>query len=376
MIAVLLNAGYILLLLWYRHHWRTADELPEIKYPSDALPDITVVVPFRNEAPRLPALIAALHQVQYPQHKVSWIFVDDHSRDGGVELLLQWSAGQHNIRLLSLQEGEGVGKKAALRKGIECASTDWVVTTDADCIPAPGWLYALLNTARNREADMVCGTVKVDERQGGALVNFQCMETAVLQTCGAGSLQAGHPLLNTGASLAFRKEIWTRIGGYSSHRQISSGDDTFLMMAFHRLPEVYVAPCVSAEGMVLTHPASGWLALLRQRLRWNGKLRYYRPGYIHLIGLLVFGAATSWLYLLGLSAFGDGSLFDALLVLALRTYGEYAILQQWEDTSGQKFSLPAICLMSVTYPVFTLLSVVFRPFIRSEWKGRLVNKTA
>lgn len=375
MIAVLLNAGYIVLLLWYRHHWRLADELPQIHYQTDELPDVTVVVPFRNEAPNLPTLLNALQQIQYPQHKVSWMFVDDHSRDEGAELLRQWSTEHSNVRLLSLEEGEGVGKKAALGKGIQLASTDWVVTADADCIPGPGWLYALLNTARNREADMVCGTVKVDAQQGGALVNFQAMETAVLQTSGAGSLQAGYPLLNTGASLAFRKNIWNQIGGYSSHRKISSGDDTFLMMAFHRQPGIKVVPCVAAEGMVSTHPATGWLALLRQRLRWNSKLRHYRLGYIHLIGLLVFGAAVSWLYLLARSAFADGSLFDALLVLALRTYGEYAILQQWEDTSAQKFSLPAIWLMSVTYPIFTLLSMVFRPFIRSEWKGRLVNKT-
>ncbi|MBL7924528.1 MAG: glycosyltransferase [Bacteroidia bacterium] len=373
MLAILFNTLYVVLLLWYRHQWRLNLHVPEILYPGEELPRVSVIVPVRNESGNLPDFLSRLASQEYPAGRIEWIFVDDHSEDDTVQLLSAYSAVP--VKLIRLEPADGEGKKAALEKGIRAAAGEWILTTDADCILPFNWVHTLMNAARNSAADMICGTVKVTSG-GGFLHDFQAMETAVLQLSGAASLQAGHPLLNTGASLAFRKASWEQVEGYSKHRHLASGDDTFLMLAFHQQQKGSVKPCTQPAAMAETRPHQDWTSVVRQRLRWNGKVKHYPLGYIHAVGLLVLSAAISFLVLLFLSFFGDGSLFDLILVFVLRFYAEYAILQEWEDRSRQKFSLFSIFCMSWLYPLFTVFSMVFRPFIRPGWKGRPVNKSA
>ena len=49
--------------------------------PKNPVP-VTVIIPFRNEEERLPALVGDLIRQSYPDDQFEVIFVNDHSQDG------------------------------------------------------------------------------------------------------------------------------------------------------------------------------------------------------------------------------------------------------------------------------------------------------
>ncbi|MBK9636539.1 MAG: glycosyltransferase [Bacteroidetes bacterium] len=367
MIIILLNTIYLLLLLWYRQHWQMARTIFPESLQKDELPSVSVIIPVRNEAKNLTEFLNQLAKQNYPKEKVEWIFVNDQSEDDSLEILNLFTSTQ--IIVLSLQPSEGKGKKFALKKGIEQARGTWIITTDADCALNENWILSLIEYGMDKNADMVCGTVQVNTNNR-FMQNFQAMESGILQLSAIGSLHAGFPLLNTGASLAFKKAAWLKVQGYASNEHIASGDDTFLMLSMHQQNELKVVGCPSNNANVITHAVNSWQEIIGQRLRWNGKVKHYKLGYIHFVGSIVFLAALSWVYLL-LSWCCKGYPAETLfLVFVIRLTAEYTLLKEWQSFIGKKFSWIHIILMSFIYPLFTVFSMVFRPFMKNSWKGR------
>ena len=361
-----LNVAYAVLLMFFT--WQFLKGRRLAKADAAGLTKVSVVVPFRNEATNLPELLACLKEQNYPAEMTEWIFVDDHSEDGSREKLEAEPDPRLKIITLGL---DGKGKKQALAQGIRLAAGKWMITTDADCTPPSSWISTLVGTAEHHDARMACGLVQIRSQQT-MLSDFQAMETAVLQTSGAGSLLAGHPLLNTGASLCFRKDAWEELGGYSNHQHIASGDDTFQLLRFFQRYGQKVIPVIHKAATPATLPAPRFSDMLTQRIRWNGKVKHYPLSSIHLTGLLVMGAALAWLLSVLLFALGIIGWRWVLGILLTRLLGETMVLRAWRSVTGQSFSRVEIFLMSVFYPVFTMFSFIIRPFMKIEWKGRQV----
>ncbi len=113
-------------------------------------PAISVLVPARDAAATLPALLDALAaQELSPAFEV--LVVDDASRDATAAL-----ARVHPIvdRVLT---GAGDGPGAARNLALVVAAAPMLAFTDADCVPAPGWLSAGLRAMGS--ADLVQGRV-------------------------------------------------------------------------------------------------------------------------------------------------------------------------------------------------------------------------
>ncbi len=121
-------------------------------------PYLSIVIPFRDEAPSLRDLHAELGQVLDGFAFASEIlFVDDESRDEGCQIVRDLAGSDPRVRLLSLSPH--AGQSAALEAGFRAARGEIVATLDADLQNVPGDLPRLLE-ALDR-ADCVCG-VRVD----------------------------------------------------------------------------------------------------------------------------------------------------------------------------------------------------------------------
>ncbi len=112
---------------------------------------LSVVVPARNEALNLPALLhelaAVLHGAALPFHEV--IVVDDGSSDGTPAI-----AQSHGARVV--QHAENLGNGAAVKRGIREAKGDWILLLDGDGQHPPHELPAMLALAERH--DMVVGS--------------------------------------------------------------------------------------------------------------------------------------------------------------------------------------------------------------------------
>jgi dolichol-phosphate mannosyltransferase len=123
-------------------------------------PYLSVVIPFRDEAPSLRALYVELAGVlDSLDFESEVIFVDDESRDEGREIIGELAVDDRRLRLLSLSPH--AGQSAALEAGFRAARGEIIATLDADLQNAPADLPHLIEALDH--ADCVCG-VRVDRQ--------------------------------------------------------------------------------------------------------------------------------------------------------------------------------------------------------------------
>jgi glycosyltransferase involved in cell wall biosynthesis len=112
---------------------RRLPELRESQAPMpEVWPHVSVVIPACNEVANLESAVATLLQQDYPDLEI--ILVDDRSSDGTGEIIDRLARDDPRIRAVhikSLPPG-WLGKVHALHRGVEQASGEWLLFTDAD----------------------------------------------------------------------------------------------------------------------------------------------------------------------------------------------------------------------------------------------------
>src|ERR1700740_169672 len=114
-------------------------------------PRVTAVVPARNEAASIEAVIGALAAQDYAG-EFSVVVVDDHSDDGTTEIARRMATAAKaasRIRIISAPElaGGWTGKLWALNAGVKesaAVTTEFYWFTDADVVHAPDALRRLV----------------------------------------------------------------------------------------------------------------------------------------------------------------------------------------------------------------------------------------
>lgn len=183
---------------------------------------VAVIIPARDAQATLPAALAGV-SAQGVECEV--IVVDDGSRQP-VE-----APGARVVRT------DGVGPGAARNAGVRATHARLLAFTDADCVPAAGWLQAGL--AALQSADLVQGQVVPDP--GAARGPFdRTIEVPALS-----------PLFET-ANLFVRRELFDALGGFSdgiADPRKALAEDVYFGWAARRAG----ARIASAPGAVVEH---------------------------------------------------------------------------------------------------------------------------
>ncbi|HUA14970.1 MAG TPA: glycosyltransferase family 2 protein [Verrucomicrobiae bacterium] len=114
---------------------------------------LSVVMPVYNERATLAEVISRVLAVPV---EIELICVDDGSTDGSRDILAALQSQHPQLRVV-LQPGN-MGKGAALRRGIEASTGDFVVIQDADLEYDPGEYPLLLRPLIEGKADVVYGS--------------------------------------------------------------------------------------------------------------------------------------------------------------------------------------------------------------------------
>ena len=114
---------------------------------------ISAVMPVYNEQRTLQEVVERVLAVSMP---VELICVDDGSRDGSREILEELQRKHPQIKVLF--QPRNLGKGAALRRGIQEASGDFVIIQDADLEYDPADYPSLLGPLMEGKADVVYGS--------------------------------------------------------------------------------------------------------------------------------------------------------------------------------------------------------------------------
>ena len=118
--------------------------------------DISVVIPFFNEAESLPELSAWIERVMKDNNfSYEVLMIDDGSTDGSWDIVKGLSAANPAIHGISFRRN--YGKSAALYCGFAQAQGEVVITMDADLQDSPDEIPALVRKIKEEGFDIVSG---------------------------------------------------------------------------------------------------------------------------------------------------------------------------------------------------------------------------
>ena len=272
---------------------------------GDALPSVTVVIPARDEEATIAACVDSVLAQDYPADRIEVIVVDDDSSDRTAEIVRQriaqpalatiglpselavadldrqLDAPAARLRLVQIPENRRrarAHKKAAIEKAVGLATGDIILTTDADCLAPPQWARSLVSAFDGPEVAFVSGPVRYALGERPTLfARLQALDFFGLMACGAGGIGIGRPNLANGASVAYRRATFERLGGFSGIDHVTSGDDELLMQKIAYGTDLSVRFCADAEAVVLTEPVRSMRQFVHQRKRWASKGTNYPP---------------------------------------------------------------------------------------------------
>ena len=163
-------------------------------------PELSIVIPIRNEAPALRELHRELTQtLSAAGRSYELIVVDDGSTDESFEILARLQAGDPRLRVIRFRRN--FGQTAAFAAGFEHARGRIIVTSDGDLQNDPRDIPAMVSMLE-RGFDIVCGWRK--ERKD-ALLSRRLPSTIANKII---SIATGVHLHDYGCSLkAFRAEV-------------------------------------------------------------------------------------------------------------------------------------------------------------------------
>jgi len=336
--------------------------------PATDASEVSIVVPARNEAHNLPALLASLGRLDPAPGEV--IVVDDHSTDGTGELAR--AAGARVVTPPPLPPG-WLGKPWACRTGAEATRGRYLLFTDADTVHAPDSLGRALGTLRSRGAGLL--SVVPTHAARATWEKLQgVFQLLLLLACRAGGrARRGERQFSIGQYLLFTRDAYLRTGGHETVRDRVAEDLAFARVA-----------CDNGDGFTLCHH-SGLMTVRMYPEGFGGFVRGWRRNVREGIasaglgGVLEMVAVIGWLLGAPLAVIGGAVTGDVALAaagLAGTVLAAVAVAVSQREVGR----LPAAAALS--YPLFTLVFVAISALALVDrarsapvrWKDRAVAR--
>ena len=366
-ITLLLFAGYTLLISYYWFSWRSVPEF--ISNETPYLTKVSVVIPARNEEENIANLLRALEEQTYPQNLIEIIVINDQSEDNTVEVTKKFP----KVILLDLSSDQlNSYKKKAIEQGIDAASGQLIIATDADCIPPHRWIETIVSYYKEKKLVFIAAPV-VLQNNASILQIFQALDFLTLQGITAASVhKAIHSMCN-GANVAYEKKAFEEVKGFDGVDNIASGDDMLLMHKIWKKFPDHVQYLKSKEAIVSTQPMKSLKDFFNQRIRWSSKARFYNDRRIFWALLLVYLFNLSFLMLL-VAGFWSWRYFVLVLFLWIaKTIVEFPFVFSVATYFNQRSLLKYFFFFQPLHIAYTIIAGWLGQFRRYEWKGRVVK---
>lgn len=176
-------------------------------------PQISLIIPVKNEAQTIRCLLDSIKSQTLQPSEI--ILVDGGSADHTLDVV----KGE-NIRNCIIVSSPGANIAKSRNIGIQNAKNSLIACTDAGAILDKDWLANIAKPFNNPDIDVVGGFYKPTpgstlQRIIGALYYPK-------------KNKVGHDFIPSARSIAFKKAVWERVGGFPEH--LTKAEDTVFFL--------------------------------------------------------------------------------------------------------------------------------------------------
>jgi len=174
---------------------------------------VSVCLTVLNEESSIAALLnSLLTQTKSPNEIV---IVDGGSKDRTLEIIRHYQKKDRRIKLLREKCSRARGRNL----GVEIARYPIIAMTDAGCIAQESWLEQITKPFVNLSIDMVAGFYQMEGK-----TPFQKACSVFL---GITPIKFDAKFLPSTRSIAFRKKLWEKLGGFPENLKDTAEDTVF-----------------------------------------------------------------------------------------------------------------------------------------------------
>lgn len=323
------------------------------------LNELIVIIPFRNEEKRIERLLKSI--IRSHEFPKEFIFVDDHSTDGTVELI---STYLHAIphRILPLSENE-MGKKVAIRRAIEQSNSTFILSFDADLDFSPDYFS---NLSQLLEADLyVLPAILKAEKLYEHLYE---VDLILVNAANCGISGLNRPIMASGANLLYKRSAFEKFDQFQRHVHMPSGDDIYLLRDF-REGGADIRLISNTAFAIHTETPQSLREFLHQRLRWIAKTGDVND---HLsTSLAIVQAILTFCFVALLVAFAlDGNWKLFITVYSTKTILDMLLFLPYFKRIKRMRSWLFVPIYEFIFPIYTLIILALMYVFKPEWKGR------
>ena len=331
------------------------------------LPTVSIIIAVRNEEKNIANLLSDISHQSYPEHLFEVIIVNDHSSDLTVSKIEQFTKEtRFSLILMNLEEVEG--KKAAMHLGISRSINEIILTTDGDCRAESTWVERMLSCFNKDEIQLVSGPVRMYP-QASLWQRFQSIEFSSLISAGAATLSLGWPTMANAANLAYCKTAYTKIKGLSK-KNISSGDDIFLLHDISRTYNNGIVFCRDSKAIIDTEPSNSLNSFYHQRKRWASKWQFYNDIPTILLAAFIFLVNLAVLSLPLLVYYDALTPVLAANLVVVKFVFEYLFLREVQKFFNSRLLLHEFTILAIIYPAYVTFVALAGLLGKYNWKDR------
>ncbi len=312
---------------------------------------VSVIICAKNEEANLENNLDHILTQQYRYFEV--IVVNDNSTDRTAEVLAKYQDKYPILRTVNLKEKPKgiIGKKYALKHGIEAAKHDLLLMTDADCQPASkNWIQ--LMQAKIRKPKRIGLAFSPYTQTPGFLNLFIRFETVYTALQYFSFNLIGLPYMGVGRNLIYRKSLYKDGSGFETHMHIASGDDDLFVNAVANNENV--AMILEKASFTRSDAKKNLKNFIRQKTRHMSTGTSYKSVHKVLLGLLALSHLIHYVLCIFLILIHSSTVFvfgwvAIRMGVVLLVYA--SVLRKFQEDSILKW-IPLLDFLFIGYYLF------------------------
>lgn len=328
---------------------------------SDEQHPVSVVIAAKEELDNLREFLPLILNQEYPEYEV--VVVNDGNDEDTNLYLSDLKEAYPHLKSTFVPAGAKnlSTKKLALSLGIKAAQYDYLLLTDADCMPdGKHWVASM---ARNftEETDIVLayGAYFKEKSFLNRLITYDTLFNALQYL---GFAKRGKAYMGVGRNLAYRKQLFIDQNGFAGTLNLRSGDDD--LMVNKAATKVNTRIETSRDSITWSNPKRSFMAWYYQKERHLSVSSFYKQKSKLAIGIEPLTRGLFYVLLICLSLMAALQmnwilLASTVLLFITRWVIQLILINKSSKYYGGKTYVLSLILFDMFLPLMVLFILTF-----------------